>query len=100
MYDAALRDSQALIVAYAGQFTPQKQETVNRWVLQVTNKKALYQQKFDTISSASVRLDAPDLQELDRQYAEVTRSIGEARQYLLEGASFLIELKNALKFVD
>ena len=100
MYDAATRDAQNLIVSSAGYFTPAKQEVVNRWVLQITNKRSLYQQKYDAISSANALLQSNDIDDLDRQYAEITKTIAEARQYLLEGASFLTELKNALKFVN
>jgi hypothetical protein len=100
VYDAALRDAQAVITANSGLFSIQKRETVNRWILQVTNKKSLFQQKYDSISSANAQMNANDLQELERDYNEISRTIAEARQYLLEGASFLMELKNALKFID
>ena len=100
LYDKTLRDAQALVVRYGNVFTNQKQETVNRWLLQITNKRTLYQQKLQEIMSANAQLQTTNLQELDRQYAEVTKNIGEARQYLLEGASFLTELTNALKYID
>lgn len=100
MYDTATRDSQSLIVASAGYFTPAKQEVVNRWVLQVSNKRSLFQQKYDAISSANALLQSRDSEDLERQYSDITKLIAEARQYLLEGASFLTELKNALKYVN
>lgn len=100
IYDTALRDAQGIIVSSSGYFTPAKQEIVNRWVLQISNKRTLYQQKFDAISSANTLLDNRDLEELETQYNAMTKSIAEARQYLLEGASFLTELKNALKYVN
>lgn len=100
IYDSVVRDAQTIVTTNAGQFSPQKQETVNRWLLQITNKRSLYQQKIDAITSANALMQTTNEGELERQYNAITRSIAEARQYLLEGASFLQELKNALKYVD
>lgn len=99
-YDNALKEAQAIMATYAGIFSPEKQQTINRWILQITNKRSLYQQKLDAIASLNVQLDTPDLAELDRQYNQISLMISEARQYLVEGASFLIELKNALKYYN
>ena len=46
-------------------------------------------------------IDAAGKQILEAAGFEViTQKIAEARQYLVEGASFLIELKNALKYKE
>ncbi len=100
MYDASLRDAQLVMSTYRGTFLPSKQETINRWILQINNKRSFYQQKLDAIASLNAQLDAPDLDELDRKFSEITQKIAEARQYLVEGASFLVELKNALKYKE
>jgi hypothetical protein len=100
IYDTTLHDAQALVATYGSVFSNQKQETVNRWLLQITNKRTLYQQKLQEITSAGYQLKTTDAQELDRQYREITNKIGEARQYLLEGASFLTELKNSIQYID
>lgn len=100
MYDASLRNAQAIMTTYGGTFPPAKQETINRWILQINNKRSFYQQKIDAIASLNTQLDAPDMDELDRKFSEITQRSAEARQYLVEGASFLIELKNALKYKE
>lgn len=100
MYDKTLLDAQTQVQTNSSTFTPQKQETINRWLLQITNKKSLYQQKFDAISSANSLLHGNDIQNLERQYSDLTKSMNEARQYLKEGASFMTELVTALKYVD
>jgi hypothetical protein len=99
-YDQAVKDAQILVANYSGVFTPQKQETMNRWVLQITNKRAFYQQKYDALVQKNAALVAQDEQDLDTQYNAAIQEIAEARQYLKEGASFLIELKNSLKFMN
>ena len=100
LYDKTMLDAQAQVQNNSTAFTPQKQETINRWLLQIANKKNLYQQKFDSISSANAQLRFSDLQNLERQYNALTKDIGEARQYLREGASFMTELVTAIKYVD
>jgi len=99
-YDALVVDSQSLITQYGTTFTPQKQETINRWVLQIVNKRTFYQQKVDAITQQNALLEATDLDDLDTQYNAMIRGMSEARQYLVEGVSNLTELRDALKYVN
>src|SRR3989344_2399647 len=46
-YDTALADAKALMTANRGVFSPQKQATVDRWILQITNIRSLYKQKIE-----------------------------------------------------
>lgn len=100
MYDGTLRSAQTIVSSFGGTFTPAKQETINRWILQINNKRSFYQQKLDAIASMNVQLDASDLDDLDKKFSDMTQKMAEARQYLVEGAQFQIELKNALKYRD
>lgn len=97
-YDALVTDAQSLVTQYSSLFTTQKQETINRWVLQIVNKRNFYQQKVDAISLQNATLNPNDLEELDVQYNTMIRAISEARQYLIEGISNLAELRDALKY--
>ncbi len=99
-YDALVLDAQNIIAQHGGTFTPQKQETINRWVLQIVNKRNFYQQKIDSISQQSALLDPSDLEDLDSKYNTLIRGVAEARQYLIEGISNLAELRDALKYVN
>lgn len=99
-YDQALTEAQTMISTYQGAFTPQKQETINRWVLQIANKRTFFQQKYDSLLQANAQLKVYDISDLDTKYRTMTMGINEARQYLAEGASFLIELKNSLKYAN
>ncbi len=99
-YDATTGLAQIVLATYGNTFTPQKQATLNRWVLQITNKRSLYQQKVDAISQGSAQMKATDTQTLDRKFAELMKNAAEARQYLAEGSSFLGELVNTLRFID
>ena len=96
-YDAALSSAQAIIAANRGVFTPQKQATLDRWVLSISNKRSLYKQKVDSINQQSSQMKG-EIQEIERTFAQIQKDIAEARQYLAEGASFLGELVTALKY--
>lgn len=98
-HDRAFSAAQLLIAGNRGIFTPQKQSTLDRWVLSITNKRSLYGQKVQTISQASSLLKG-DIQALDRSFAQIQKDIAEARQYLVESVSFLGELTTALKYQD
>src|SRR3989344_3161988 len=80
-YDALVVDAKALITNYGAPLSIQKQETINRWVLQIVNKRTFYQQKVDTITLQNITLDVNDLEDLDVQYNTMLRGLGEARQY-------------------
>jgi hypothetical protein len=99
-YDKTLIDVQKIITTYGNTFPSMKQETINRWILQIKNKRTYYQQKYDTITQQSAQLTADDMRDLDQKYTLITKNIAEARQYLLEGSSFFIELINTLKYTD
>jgi hypothetical protein len=98
-FDVALTSAQTLIAANRGAFTSQKQATLDRWVLSIINKKSLYTQKVNGISLASSQMNG-DIAELDRTFVQIQKDIAEARQYLVEGTSFLGELVTALKYQD
>jgi len=99
-YDDQLARARTLMATYGNTMSLGKQETVNRWLLQIATKRNFYQQKIDAITVSNAQLSATDEEELDTQFNAINRSIGEARQYLVEGASFLIEFKNALKYAN
>lgn len=99
-YDALVVDAQNLVTQFSFTFTPQKQETINRWVLQIVNKRNFYQQKVDAIQQQNVHLNPGDYQDLDNQYNAMIRGMGEARQYLIEGISHLEEFRDSLKYAN
>jgi hypothetical protein len=99
-YDKALTDGQNVIAMYGYTFPSEKQETIQRWILQIQNKRSLFQKKYDETVRGNTQTEARDIRDLDREYEVLTQNISEARQYLQEGASFLVELMNALKYID
>ena len=97
-YDTATHDALSLINANRSILSSDKQSVIDRWMLQVANKRSIYQQKVDAIQSASTQLKATSADELERQVAKIQKDIGEAKQYLSEGSAFLGELANALRY--
>lgn len=99
-YDTALADSQALVNINRGNFIPSKQDTLDRWVLRISNTRSLYQQKIDAIQAASGAFKGADIRDQDKSFSLIQAQIAEARQYLQQGSSFMRELLIALKFTD
>lgn len=97
-YDTALADAKALLNANRGAFSPQKQSTVDRWILQITNTRSLYQQKIDSINTKNAQLKGSSTETLDDLFGELKRDVGQAKQYLMEGNRFIGELIEALRY--
>lgn len=96
-YDAIRTQAQALIATNRNALPPQKQATLDRWLLSITNKRSLYQQKIETVRTKTTKLKG-DVEELDREFAVIQKGLSEARQYLSEGLAFLRELVTSLKY--
>lgn len=99
-FDTLLADSKALLSANKGIFTPQKQATVDRWILQIQNIRSLYQQKIDTITSQNSRMKGTSIDSQDELFRTMKKDLAQARQYLVEGTAFIGELTTALRFND
>lgn len=98
-FDQVSRDAQALFTQNRTTYSPQKQATLDRWLLQIANKRSLFGQKVDAIRSLNTQLKG-DTNELDRTFASLTSQIAEAKQYLVEASSFLGEFMAALKYQE
>ncbi len=97
-YDATLTQIRELIGANASQFDTQKQAVLNRWLLQIDNKRSLYQQKIDSVITASNELKIEDTRELEQKFEDMVKNLADARQLLAEGSSFMGEVLTAIKY--
>lgn len=98
LFDLALADAKALVETNRGVFSPEKQSTLDRWLLQITNTRSLYIQKVNGIKTSAERLRGGDIDDQNTSFILIQKSVGEARQYLLDGTSFLGELATALRY--
>lgn len=96
-FDQAAKEAQALIGIARTQVAPAKQAAMDRWLLEISNKRNLYQQKSTAINAAAFKLSGDDMEQ-SRKFAAIQSDLATARQYLVEGTSFLNELGNALKY--
>lgn len=99
-FDTLFADVKALLASNRSAFTPQKQATIDRWILQITNVRSLYQQKIDTIASKNLQLKGSSLDALEDVFRDLKRDLGQAKQYLAEGNTFLGELTEAIRYQD
>ena len=97
-YDSTVAMAQNLITTYRESLPPTKRATIDRWLLEIQNKRGLYEQKIDIITRKNKELAESDAYEIQRQSVEIGEEVAAARQFLLDGASFLKELVAALKY--
>lgn len=96
-YTQAAARAQALAEASRGQVTPQKQALFDRWLLALTNQHSLYLQKAKTIEEAVPKIKG-SLQTQNQEFTRVSAQITQAREYLIDGISYLGELEQELKY--
>ena len=84
--------SYELIQTHRSSYTQEKQSILDRWLLQIQNKRDLYKQKTDEITKENATLKSSSVSEISAKYQRIIKLMSEARQYLIEGASFLQEL--------
>jgi len=89
-----------LFQANRGTYAPEKQSTMDRWFLQIQNKRSLYQQKMDTIKKENDTLKSSSMDEINTTFATIQKEFMEARQYLGEGSAYLQEVITALQYRD
>lgn len=99
-FDRNVLAAQTLVNANTSAFPPGKLNTINRWLLQIQNKRSLYQQKVDEAAGAITGLTSTDSNDLDQKFNTILKQIGDAKQYLSDGISFLGELANSLRYID
>lgn len=97
-FDQTLADVKALVSSSRASFTPQKQATIDRWMLQITNTRSLYQQKIDSISTTNAQMKGSSIDSLDETFRQLKRDLGQAKLYLMEGNRFMGELIEALRY--
>lgn len=100
LFDQTLADARAIISANRGQFTPEKQSILDRWVLQVTNTRSLAQQKIDEVKSKSASLATLPADQQQNKFLAIQKNIADARQYFLDSDSYLGEIVEALRYQD
>lgn len=99
-FDTLLADTKALLSANKGIFTPQKQATIDRWILQIQNIRSLYQQKIDSITTQNAQIKSSNIDSQDELFRQLKKELAQARQYLAEGTAFIGELITALRYKD
>ncbi|HCM81908.1 MAG: hypothetical protein UV63_C0008G0012 [Microgenomates group bacterium GW2011_GWC1_43_11] len=97
-YYALFTKSHTLIQENTSSYTPEKQSIMERWLLQIQNKRDLFRQKYDEITKENTVLKSSSLSEITASYQRIQKLMSEARQYLSEGTSFLQELTASMQY--
>lgn len=98
LYFNLFTKSYTLIQDNKSSYTPEKQSIMERWLLQIQNKRDLFKQKTDEITKENTTLKSSSLSEITASYQRIGKYMSEARQYLSEGTSFLQELTTSIQY--
>lgn len=79
-------------------YIPQKQSIMDRWLIQISNKFSLYQQKMDGVAQSSAGFKTASLEQMDTMLVNAQKDMQDAQQYMVEGTAFMQELLNAMKY--
>lgn len=96
-FESSAVHAQALINASRKNITPEKQTVLDRWLLALSNKRSLYQQKANAIRTLVAKITG-DVQQQDRLFNQVQNNIYAARQDIVEAVSYLKEIEIALTY--
>jgi len=96
-FDEAAAQAQILIGAAKETAPPEKHAIFDRWLLALSNQHSLYAQKAATIKAAIAGLGG-DLQSQERDFTKIRDTLAQAHKDLIDGVSYLGELKEALKY--
>lgn len=97
-YYSIFTQSYTLIQGAKTFYTPEKQSILERWLLQIQNKRDLFKQKTDEITKENMSLKSSSLSEITNSYQRIAKHMSEARQYLSEGTSFIQELLTSIQY--
>lgn len=96
-FNDAARRAQALIAENNAGMSAQKRAVLDRWLLSLSNKYALFEQKATDIRT-SIPTITGDIPQQDRVALELQAKIGAAKQDLVEAVSYLKEIETALVY--
>jgi len=81
-------------------YAPETLVRLERWMLQIQNKRSIYQQKIEEIQKENATLKKASLEEITASFTRIQKALADAKQYLGEGASYLQELTNAMQYKE
>jgi uncharacterized protein (DUF885 family) len=77
-----------------------QQAVIDRWFLQISNKRTLFLQKIDSLTNAIGVLKQEKIDELDIATQQIQKELTEGQKELVEGESFMTELMRVLSYKE
>lgn len=99
-YDTTKAKIQTLYFQNQSTIPTRKQVIIDRWMIQIDNKRTVSQEKFDTAYKKNEVFKAFNDAQIEKVYQEISSDLSGGKQYLIEGISFMKELMEALKYAD
>lgn len=99
-YSGLVVNSQILLSIAKTELPLDRQLTLDRWFQRISDKRTLFLQKVDTVNQAKNTLKGSRLEDIQIKFQQILPQVGQARQDLTDGVSYLRELLNAMRYKD
>lgn len=99
-YSQEMLTAKALIDQVKAELPIDKQTTIDRWFVQISNKRTIFLQKIDSINRHILSLKSSEVRDLDSNATSIQNELSDAQKELVEGLSYIKELINAMRFKD
>lgn len=100
-FDRLFGDAKTLIGSWQPLGSAEKQATIDRWVVVITNKRGLLGQTLETVRSTDQKIfNALYTDEANRWAAESAKTVATAKQQFIELTANLAELLAAMRYQD
>lgn len=100
-YKTAQTSLQQVVLMNTSHVSPQKQETIDRWVNQITNKETSYQQAIDAITVNNIPSPKNvNNTDFDGLLTNAQTNLNTAKKQLSDGTSYMKELINLLQYQE
>lgn len=98
-FDQLFGNAKTIAMDNRNLFPPEKQVTIDRWIVQIATKRTSLQQTLDTFAQTDQTMGKAATQsEIDRWVSESAKSAASAKQQLVELTANLGELAAALQY--
>jgi hypothetical protein len=77
-----------------------KQTTIDRWFVQISNKRTMFLQKIDAITQAVLAFKGEELTDVDKRTTDIQNQLATAQKDIVEGISYIKELTEAMRYKD
>ena len=98
--DNAVSYAQKFLTDHKYAYPKESYDKISRWTEKIVQSRESFIQSYDVLRQKNNSLNPTDIQTLTDLHNSLLKDIESARSLLIQFSSYLVELKNALKYAD